>query len=154
MSILGNVSSGATRSRWGNDRCHKLRKLQHEAEKKDYPDGLPGSRNSAQSAHQVSVSTEAMPAASLQHCSSTCIRIAQACRFLTHNQIHNQSYLSTYLSLQIAGAWLLSLAPELLNGVSNWKQMLPVYLQLTSPASSSFLIEPHGPKQRAGIASY
>jgi WD40 repeat protein len=53
--------------------------------------------DSAQSAHRVSVSTEAMLAASLQHCSGICIRVAQACRFLTHNQVHNQSYLSTYL---------------------------------------------------------
>ena len=34
----------------------------------------------------------AMPPASFQQCSQYCLGIAEAYRFITHNQIHNQSY--------------------------------------------------------------
>jgi hypothetical protein len=53
--------------------------------------------NPAPSAHGASVSIGAMPPASFQHCSGICIRIARGCRFITHNQIHNQSYVNLYL---------------------------------------------------------
>jgi hypothetical protein len=97
--------------------------------------------NPAQSAHGASVSIGAMPPASFQHCSGICIRIARGCRFITHNQIHNQSYLNIYLPGESPDRGCKSGSHTSQHFQCRnypWKQVLGVYFQLTSPASSSF----------------
>jgi hypothetical protein len=93
LLIDENTGSGAVRYSSGGTGLHivvaQYRRTNGESN--------PRCGNPAQPAHGASVSIGAMPPASFQHCSGICIRIARGCRFITHNQIHNQSYLNIYL---------------------------------------------------------